>query len=217
MTYLLSQYWIFIALSFLLGLFVGWATCGAADARDSRSGWFAWAMVAFIGGLFLALFKVVPGVAGHLLEVALLLFGGYVAGCVTGCGGHWAVGEGDTHSPPTHVSADAHASAPPPAAISAAFTHQDVLGVDSLASYPGARPDALWIARGKADDLTSIAGVNATTAKALNEIGVFHHHQIAKWRAPEIAWVEHHLAFPDRIEREGWIAQAGEFARRALA
>ena len=56
MIYVFFQYWIFIALALVLGLFVGWATCTGHD-HNQRSNWLAWAVAAFLVGLFLAGFK----------------------------------------------------------------------------------------------------------------------------------------------------------------
>ena len=81
MSYILAQYWIFIALAFVLGLYVGWA--GSAAKRAER-GWAAAAALTFACGLELAWLEVVPGLLGHVLEVALLLFGGYLVGCAIG-------------------------------------------------------------------------------------------------------------------------------------
>ena len=85
MIYVILQYWIFVGLSFVLGLFVGWATCTGPEDHG-RSNWLSWAVAAFLAGLFLAGFKWVPGLLGHILEVALLLFAAYIVGCLTGCG-----------------------------------------------------------------------------------------------------------------------------------
>ena len=38
MIYVLLQYWIFVAPAFVLGLFVGWATCTGED-RDAKTNW----------------------------------------------------------------------------------------------------------------------------------------------------------------------------------
>ena len=224
MTYLFAQYWIFIAFAFLLGMFVGWATCNGADGGRARASWLGWAIAIFLGGVFLALFRVVPGLAGHLLEVLLLLFAAYIIGCAFGCGGRWALEESEGSSnahdraEPRLSGDSAAASAISTAAGAAALAHREVFGVDSSASYPGLRPDALAAARdGKPDDLTAIAGVDAGTAKALGDIGVFHHDQIAAWGAPQSQWVEHHLGQAGRVDREDWVAQAGRLAVAAPA
>ena len=94
MIYVFFQYWIFIALALVLGLFVGWATCTGHD-HNQRSNWLAWAVAAFLAGLFLAGFKWIPGLLGHLLEVALMLFAAYIIGCITGCGARSVAGGDD--------------------------------------------------------------------------------------------------------------------------
>lgn len=138
MIYVLLQYWIFVALAFTLGLFVGWATCGGGEDRN-RSNWLAWAVAAFLAGLFLAGFKWIPGLLGHLLEVALLLFAAYIIGCLTGCGcrqaaggegahgpdgghgaGHDAHGHGHADAAPHGSSAQAQASGPAAGAVASA-------------------------------------------------------------------------------------------------
>jgi predicted flap endonuclease-1-like 5' DNA nuclease len=75
--------------------------------------------------------------------------------------------------------------------------------------YPGHRPQGIvFEAAGKADDLKLIKGIGPKNEKACNELGVYQFHQIADWTPDEAIWVGHHIAFPGRIEREQWIAQA---------
>ncbi len=143
MIYVLSQYWIFVALAFVLGLFVGWATCGGVE-DGRRSDWLGWATAAFLAGLFLAGFKWIPGLPGHLLEVAMLLFAAYILGCLTGCGCSQATDDGAhrhedgaDQGAPDHAGGEAHGSgvqtnAPAPAAIAAT----------PAAVETAARPDA---------------------------------------------------------------------------
>lgn len=138
MIYVFFQYWIFIALALVLGLFVGWATCTGHD-HNQRSNWLAWAVAAFLAGLFLAGFKWIPGLLGHLLEVALMLFAAYIIGCITGCGARSVAGgddgghghghghdngHGGGHGPDHGASgahgSGAHASAPQSASATAA-------------------------------------------------------------------------------------------------
>ena len=60
--------------------------------------------------------------------------------------------------------------------------------------------------------------------RTLNELGVYHFHQIAQFTASNVAWVEH-LRFKGRIQREGWVEHAvglaagrpTEFSRRYLS
>ncbi len=69
--------------------------------------------------------------------------------------------------------------------------------------------------RGKADDLTAIAGIGKAVESMLHEIGIFHHDQIAGWTREEARWVERRIGFPGRVEREGWIAQATSLTEAA--
>ena len=63
-------------------------------------------------------------------------------------------------------------------------------------------------AEGEADDLKLIKGIGPRSEKACNALGVYQFRQIADWTPEEAIWVGHHIAFPGRIEREHWIAQA---------
>lgn len=72
----------------------------------------------------------------------------------------------------------------------------------------GASPKLFDQPQGQKDDLTRIGGVGPKIEGLLNEMGVFHYHQIASWTADEAAWVNARLKFKGRIERESWIAQA---------
>ncbi|WP_108484105.1 50S ribosomal protein L21 [Oceaniglobus ichthyenteri] len=65
---------------------------------------------------------------------------------------------------------------------------------------------------GGADDLKKISGVGPKLEELLNENGVFHFDQIAAWNTEEIAYMDEQLSFKGRIERDGWLAQATEFA-----
>ncbi|MEO0637042.1 MAG: ATP-binding cassette domain-containing protein [Pseudomonadota bacterium] len=63
-----------------------------------------------------------------------------------------------------------------------------------------------------ADDLKEVKGIGPVNEKKLNELGVYHFDQIAKWDRPQIAWVGTFLAFPGRIDREEWTRQAHDLA-----
>lgn len=64
----------------------------------------------------------------------------------------------------------------------------------------------------KVDDLKAISGVGPKLEKVLNELGVWTYAQIAAWTPQEIAWVDDYLSFKGRIERDGWIGQAGKLS-----
>ncbi|MGI9463953.1 MAG: proton-conducting membrane transporter [Aestuariivirgaceae bacterium] len=85
------------------------------------------------------------------------------------------------------------------------------------------RPQGLAAARdGKADNLQQISGVGPKLEKTLHGLGFFHFDQIAGWSRQEIEWVDEHLRFKGRIDRDEWIKQAqllaagnlDEFARQ---
>jgi NADH-quinone oxidoreductase subunit E len=85
---------------------------------------------------------------------------------------------------------------------------------EEKANAVGARPPALQAARGgTADNLQRIKGVGPTNEKRLHELGVFHFDQIAAWTLPEVRWVGTYLAFPGRIHRERWVAQASNLSQ----
>ena len=84
------------------------------------------------------------------------------------------------------------------------------------------RPKGITVARGgKADDLLRIAGVGPKNEKILHSLGFYHFDQIADWTPSQVAWVDDHLQFNGRIDREEWINQCkllrdgkdAEFAR----
>lgn len=61
---------------------------------------------------------------------------------------------------------------------------------------------------GKADDLKLISGVGPKLEQTLNEMGIWHFHQVAAWGPADIAWVDDRLRFKGRIERDDWMSQA---------
>ncbi len=76
-------------------------------------------------------------------------------------------------------------------------------------SHPGSRPPGIAAPTGgEADDLKLIKGIGTKNEKACHALGIYRFGQIADWTPDEAIWVGHHIAFPGRIEREHWIAQA---------
>ncbi|MEM1104799.1 MAG: NADH-quinone oxidoreductase subunit NuoE [Pseudomonadota bacterium] len=73
---------------------------------------------------------------------------------------------------------------------------------------PGKAPMRLEAGAATPDDLQKIKGVGEVNARQLNDLGIFTYAQIAAWSAENIAWVEAHLKFAGRIQREDWVAQA---------
>jgi len=58
------------------------------------------------------------------------------------------------------------------------------------------------------DDLKAISGIGPKLEKVLNDLGIWTYAQIAGWDKAEIAWMDDHLGFKGRIDRDAWIAQA---------
>jgi len=78
-------------------------------------------------------------------------------------------------------------------------------------------PVSLSAPDGKADDLTRIKGIGPKLREGLNQLGIYHFTQIAKWSALETAWVEDALSFKGRATREKWVMQARKFSANGAA
>lgn len=68
---------------------------------------------------------------------------------------------------------------------------------------------------GEADDLKVLTGVGPVLEKTLNEFGIFHYRQIAALKKAEIAEIDEALNFKGRIERDDWIKQSKELAKKS--
>ena len=82
---------------------------------------------------------------------------------------------------------------------------------DDLFTSP---PDGLLSEpRGQADDLKRINGIGPVLEARLNDLGVFHFHQIAGFSNDDIGWIAAQMnAFPNRILRDRWVDQAADLA-----
>ncbi len=90
------------------------------------------------------------------------------------------------------------------------LTGSDSVGID------GVQPTSLDAARnGEADDLKKISGVGPKLEETLNGLGIYHFDQIASWSSEHVTWIDAHLNFKGRVEREGWIEQAKTLAEGA--
>src|SRR5690606_26698696 len=63
------------------------------------------------------------------------------------------------------------------------------------------------------DDLKLIAGVGPKIESTLNELGIYTYAQVAAWKKAERQWVDDHLNFRGRIERDDWVKQAKALAK----
>lgn len=83
-----------------------------------------------------------------------------------------------------------------------------------LPPAPDNGPELLDAPRGAADDLKRIHGIGPVLERTLNSLGVHHFRQVAGWSQSDIQWIAAHIdTFPDRIVRDGWVAQAEELYR----
>ncbi|MGJ5202501.1 hypothetical protein [Bradyrhizobium sp. HKCCYLR20261] len=83
MAYLVAFHWGWLAGAFAIGLAMGWV---AVVHRAPRvSGWLTWLLAALAAGLVAAaVTSLVPGRAGYWLELLLVMFVPYLAGCAIG-------------------------------------------------------------------------------------------------------------------------------------
>jgi len=64
---------------------------------------------------------------------------------------------------------------------------------------------------GTKDNLQSISGIGPKLENVLNQNGVFYFWQVAEWTKQEIDMIDERLdVFKGRIERDGWVSQAGQ-------
>jgi len=67
------------------------------------------------------------------------------------------------------------------------------------------------------DNLQEIKGIGAVLEKKLNALGIERFEQIASWSETDIAKIDETLNFRGRIQRERWVEQAQELAKRSQA
>lgn len=114
----------------------------------------------------------------------------------------------------------------------AEFTDSDIENINTHLNFPGRIERDEWIPQaqelmqggegrklkyldgpeGEPDDLKLISGVGPVLEEKLNELGIYHFWQVAKFEAKDIDLVNDAMAFPGRIERDEWIDQARNLA-----
>ena len=114
----------------------------------------------------------------------------------------------------------------------AEFSATDIENINTHLNFPGRIERDEWIPQaqdlmkggegrklkyldgpeGEPDDLKQISGVGPVLEEKLNELGIYHFWQIAKFEQKDIDLVNDAMAFPGRIERDEWIAQAANLA-----
>jgi len=72
--------------------------------------------------------------------------------------------------------------------------------------------ETLTAPRGAPDDLTKLSGMGPDAVQKLNDGGIYHFWQIAAMSPADVTKIDHDLKLGGKLEREGWVAQAREFA-----
>ena len=90
-----------------------------------------------------------------------------------------------------------------------------IAGTPAVAAEKGrpsgiAKPD-------RPDDLKLISGVGPKIEAILNNLGIHTWAQVASWKKAERDWVDNHLNFHGRIERDDWVRQAKALAKGGVA
>jgi predicted flap endonuclease-1-like 5' DNA nuclease len=157
----------------------------------------------------------------YIIETALLLLVAFLVGCALGYGLRRLAparqrerrgAPSTTPDPPVTgapTTSEPVPSGPPVEKQAAALVEPDAAPGKRSRPPADPRPAALAAPRGGIkDDLKQIKGVGPRIEASLNQLGIFHFGQIARWSKKNVAWVDQHLAFKGRIDRENWIEQA---------
>lgn len=147
----------------------------------------------------------------HVIEVTLLMLGAYLGGCVLGYFSHLAWRHFTTRPRLETAPLSVPSSAPQRSAARrlARAVERDEPANPEPSTPTQQRPPELPAPRGgKADDLRKIKGIGPKTESALNDLGIYHHDQIAAWTPANIDWLEGRIAVRGRIRREQWVEQA---------
>lgn len=119
-------------------------------------------------------------------------------------------------APPAIIPTIGGAPDPTVAALSTAEIDAQIAAQAAEAQASG-KP-RIAAAVGDPDDLRKIKGIGPKLNTLLGELGVARYDQIAAWTAADVAEIDPYLGtFKGRIERDGWIEQAGFLARGDIA
>jgi len=217
MLYLAIQFAWFLVAAFAVGLVFGWLS-GKGGPRGLVVG----LAILWAGLAALVWFRLVNDQTAFWIETALLYLLAYAAGCLIGS---LFASEGEAlpalAAPAPRLALPQPTPALAPPLVPKVAVHEvepvpmpKVEGEDAIA---GKRPAGFNAARGAADDLKLIKGIGPQNEERLHALGIWHFSQIAAWTPENVEWVGTYLAFPGRIEREEWLAQAAALAGSATA
>ncbi|MGH1440543.1 MAG: hypothetical protein ACRBBR_10555 [Cellvibrionaceae bacterium] len=74
------------------------------------------------------------------------------------------------------------------------------------------KPQGFSSAPADLDDLKRIKGIGPVIEKTLNSLGIYTFKQISEFSEDNVKWVDDHIDFPGRINREQWVSQASQLA-----
>ena len=221
MLYLALHFVWFLVAAFAIGLVFGWLTC-RGGLRGLMSGPVLLVVLLWGGAAALVWLRALNNQPAFWVETGLLYVAVYAAGCLVGCllKGHEVLPEAALALPAPRLALPQPAPAlPAPAAParSAPMELQPMSKLDGEDAIAGRRPAGYVAARGGvADDLKLIKGIGPQNEERLHALGIWHFSQIAAWTPENVEWVGGYLAFPGRIEREEWVAQAAALAGPAV-
>jgi large subunit ribosomal protein L21 len=112
----------------------------------------------------------------------------------------------------TSINADGTAPAKKPSAKTEAAPKAETAAAEAPTAAPAAAPAA---ESASADNLKKMTGVGPALEKKLNAAGITTFAQIAALTEPQIAELEEQLSLAGRFAKDGWVAQAQEFAKDA--
>ncbi|MEQ9436143.1 50S ribosomal protein L21 [Hyphomonas sp.] len=112
----------------------------------------------------------------------------------------------------TSINADGAKPAKKPAAKKEAAPKAETAAAEAPKRAAAGAPAAEVTS---ADNLKKMTGVGPALEKKLNAAGITTFAQIAALTEPQIAELEEQLSLTGRFEKDGWVAQAQEFAKDA--
>jgi predicted flap endonuclease-1-like 5' DNA nuclease len=219
MLYLATQFAWFLLAAFAMGLIFGWSS-GRGGPRGFAGGPAAGLTILWAALAGLVWFRLANDQAAFWIETALLYLLAYAVGCLVG-----SLFAGEAEALPALAAPTPRLALPQPtpalpgpslAAGTRAVEPTPMPTIEGEDTIAGKRPAGFTAARGgQADDLKLIKGIGPQNEQRLHALGIWHFSQIAGWTPENVEWVGTYLAFPGRIEREDWVAQAAALARSA--
>lgn len=208
--FLLTEIWVLLVLSALVGLLAGWIIWGGRRGAEDRRDDAPWEQAQN------ARAAARPAEQGDdFSDIPAMQGGGYARPTAkpvlqTASAPSEAVPSVSEPSEPTQVANLDLPLDPTPTPPTPTKAVDVPTPPDAPDGPIGAKPAGLAEARdGLPDDLTKIKGIGPKMEKLCNRLGFWHYDQIAAWTQDEVAWVDDNLeGFKGRVTRDAWVAQA---------